>query len=212
MNTTTYSREEIAEARQGLKLLKERMANLGMGKRKGATQSGHRERSHYNNSYAGSSGTSNSQSYTMPQIQSALPNNNRRSQYGNAHHHAQSANKPPMIPNGSQASAANDVMNTSSLSGVGNTSTNALGRGYSGPTGTTPRSLGTSGNSNYRRAFKPQLTPGNNTSASAAFSTLNSEERLGGNQGQGHFYENPIKNRQSLNNKMFGNDQAIKQP
>ena len=51
----------------------------------------------------------------------------------------------------------NDVMNTSSLSGVGNTSTNAFGKGQSGPNGSTPRNLGTggAGSSNYRRAFKP---------------------------------------------------------
>ncbi len=39
MNTTTYSREDVAEAREGLKLLKERMANLGMNKRKGTSNS-----------------------------------------------------------------------------------------------------------------------------------------------------------------------------
>ena len=74
LNTTTYSREEIAEARQGLRLLKERMANLSMSKRKGMTQSGIRDRSLHNHSYSGggpvasSSTPSGGSSYNMPHI------------------------------------------------------------------------------------------------------------------------------------------------
>lgn len=161
------------------------MANLGMSKRKGTTQSGNRERSYQNQSYTGGPGASSTpggSSYNMPHIQGALPPNQRRTHYGNASH-TQSANKPPIMPSAAQNAGANDVMNTSSLSGIGNNSHHAIGKGYGGPTGSTPRSLGTSGASNYRRAFKPTLTPAGNTSHSAAFSTLNSEDRAGGNTG-----------------------------
>ncbi len=41
MNTTTYSysRDEVEEARDGLKLLKSRMANMGLGIRKSTSNS-----------------------------------------------------------------------------------------------------------------------------------------------------------------------------
>lgn len=129
----------------------------------------------------------------MPEIKSALPLGNRRSQYGASSSQSQGGvgflnGKPPK-----------EDQHLQPLGGIGNT-TSAHGGGFNqkgqlgGPSGSTPRNLGTGGNSNYRRAFKPQLTPGNNTGTSGAFSTLNSEDRVGGGgpQGSNHFYENPI--------------------
>jgi hypothetical protein len=175
------------------------MANLGMGKRKGTAQSGTRDRSSQNHSYAGghaAGSTPGASSYNMPHIQGSLPAHQRRTQYGNAFQ-TQSANKPPMMPSSSQNTGATDVMNTSSLSGMGINPNHAAGKGFGGPSGSTPRSLGTGGASNYRRAFRPNLTPGANTSHSAAFSTLNVEDRAGGHTGQSlnQFYENPVVNR-----------------
>lgn len=114
-----------------------------------------------------------------------------------------------MMPNGSYQggySRDHDTMNTSSISGNGGTQSRQFGGQQDR---NTPRAaVSGGGSSNYRRAFKPQLTPGANTSHSGAFSTLNSEDK-GMNQGnpqQKTFYENPIVNRQSLNSKLFGSE------
>ena len=102
MNTTaySYSREEVAEAREGLRLLKNKMAMSGIGMRKSMSNSTatRSQRVSHNNSYvqqqemhqrntgmppfAGSSGFSNA--------------SQRRLQYSNSNFGGGS--KPPMMP------------------------------------------------------------------------------------------------------------------